>query len=53
MNNQNSKFAPLFDPTKPNITKMLEPHSGLLYWDEQLNVYYEQYRKLTGQFWID
>lgn len=47
-----SKFAPLFDPEKPNLTKMLEPHSGLLYWDEQLEVYYQQYRKLTGQFWI-
>lgn len=51
MNNEESKFAPLFDPTKPNITKMLSPHSGLLYWDEQLKVYYEQYRRLTGQFW--
>lgn len=48
---EKSKFAPLFDPTKPNITKMLEPHSGLLFWDEQLRAYYEQYRKLTGQFW--
>lgn len=47
-----SKFAPLFDPTKPNVTRMLEPHSGLLYWDEHLKVYYEQYRRLTGQFWI-
>lgn len=47
-----SKFAPLFDPTKPNVTKMLEPHSGLLYWDEHLKVYYEQYRRLTGQFWV-
>lgn len=50
--NKESKFAPLFDPTKPNVTKMLDPHSGLLYWDEQLTVYYEQYKKLTGQFWI-
>lgn len=50
--NSKSKFAPLFDPTKPNVDKMLEPHSGLLYWDEQLTVYYEQYKKLTGQFWI-
>lgn len=49
---KDSKFAPLFDPTKPNVTKMLEPHAGLLYWDEQLKVYYEQYRRLTGQFWI-
>ena len=49
---KNSKFAPLFDPERPNVTKMLEPHSGLLFWDEQKKVYYEQYRKLTGQFWI-
>lgn len=47
-----TKITPLFDPTKPNVAKMLEPHSGLLYWDEQLEVYYQQYRKLTGQFWI-
>lgn len=53
MTKEKMKFAPLFDPTKPNITKMLEPHSGLLYWDEQLKVYYEQYRRLTGQFWIN
>lgn len=45
-------FAPLFDATKPNLTKMMDAHSGLLYWDEQLEVYYQQYRKLTGQFWI-
>lgn len=51
MENTKPKFAPLFDPERPNVTKMLEPHSGLLYWDEHLRVYYEQYRKLTGQFW--
>lgn len=52
MTQEKGKFAPLFDPTKPNVTKMLEPHSGLLYWDEQLKVYYQQYRRLTGQFWV-
>lgn len=52
MNTKETKFAPLFDPSKPNVTKMLEPHSGLLFWDEHLKVYYEQYRKLTGQFWV-
>ena len=47
-----NKLAPLFDPTKPNVAKMFEPQSGLLYWEEQLEVYYAQYKKLTSQFWI-
>lgn len=49
---QTKTIAPLFDPSKPNVTKMLDPHSGLLYWDEQPEVFYKQYRKLTSQFWV-
>lgn len=47
-----TKIAPLFDPSKPNIAKVFEPQSGLLFWDEHLEVYYQQYKKLTGQFWV-
>lgn len=42
----------IFNPDAPNVAKMFEPQSGLLYWDEQLPVYYEQYQKMTGNFWI-
>lgn len=52
MENKETVFAPLFDPSKPNVTNILEPHSGLLFWDEHPKVFYQQYRKLTSQFWI-
>lgn len=42
----------LFNPDVSNVAKMFEPQSGLLYWDEQLPVYYEQYHKMTGNFWV-
>lgn len=45
-------FAPLFDPEKPNVTNILEPCSGLLFWDEHPKVLYQQFRKLTSQFWV-
>lgn len=45
------QIVPLFDPTKPNVGKLLEPHSGILYWDEHPAVFYELYSKLTQQFW--
>lgn len=46
------KMRKLFNPDAPNVAKMFEEHSGLLYWDQQHPAYYEVYRTLVGNFWI-
>jgi len=47
------KHIRLFQKDEGNTGKMFEPQSGLLYWDEQAPAYYEVYKELTGNFWID
>lgn len=48
-----NKHIRLFDGTKPNVGKtILDDHSGILYWDEQADAYYNVWKEMTGNFWI-
>lgn len=48
-----NKHIRLFDGTKPNVAKtILDEHSGILYWDEQADAYYNVWKEMTGNFWI-
>lgn len=48
-----NKHIRLFDGTKPNLAKtILDEHSGVLYWDEQADAYYNVWKEMTANFWI-
>lgn len=47
------KHIRLFDGGKPNLGKtILDEHSGILYWDEQADAYYNVWKEMTGNFWV-
>lgn len=52
-NKQLQKHVRLFDKEAPRIGESIfDKHQGLLFWDEQNNIWYDLYKTLTENFWI-